>query len=77
VNDVWTYIHTNAVRGGLAAKILPINKRTRWIADTTTIQSETRFMWHKTPFAIQKTAYSYTNGTIIGADSDWEMRWPF
>jgi hypothetical protein len=77
VDDVWTYIHTNAVSDGLAGRILPINKSTRWIADATTIHSETRFNWHKRPFATQKTVYSYTNGAVTGADSDWQMQWPF
>ena len=77
VNDVWSYIHTNAVSDGFAAKILPVNKRTRWMADITTIQSETRFSWHQKPFAIQKTVYAYTNGTVTGANTNWEIKWPF
>ena len=77
VEEVWTHIHTDAVSEGYSAKIVPINKRIRWMADTTNIQSEARFMWRNKPFAIQKTNYSYSNGTITGADSDWVILWPF
>ena len=77
VEDVWSHIHTDAVSVGFSGKILPINKRIRWTADTTNIQSEARFSWGKKPFAIQKTNYSYSNGTITGADSDWVIFWPF
>ena len=77
VEEVWTLIHTDAVSEGFSAKIVPINKRIRWIADTTNIQSEARFTFRNKPFAIQKTNYSYSNGTITGADSDWVILWPF
>ena len=77
VDDVWSYIHTDAVSDGFSGKVLPINKRTRWTADTTTIQSETSFTWRKKPFATQKTVYSYSNGAVTDADSNWEMHWPF
>jgi hypothetical protein len=77
VDDVWTYIHTDGVSDGFSGKFVPINKRIRWMADATTIQSETSFTWGNSPFAIQKTVYSYTNGAITGADSNWKMQWPF
>lgn len=77
VEDVWSYIHTDAVPDGFSRKILPINKHTRWTADTTTIQSETRFSWGKKSLVIQKTVYAYSNGTITGVDSDWKIQWPF
>lgn len=77
VNDVWSYIHTDAVSEGFSGKILPLNKRTRWATDITTIQSETLFSWGKRPLVVQKTVYPYTNGIITGVNSNWEIKWAF
>ena len=77
VDDVWDHIHTDAVSDGFSGSIVPVNKRIRWIANATSIRSETRFSWRNTAFATQKTIYSCTNGTITGANSDWELHWPF
>ena len=77
VDEIWDYIHTEAGAGEFSVTILPIHKRTDWVADLTTIKSETSFTCHKTSFAIRRTVYSYNNGFVTGVHSKWEIQWPF
>ena len=77
VDEIWNYIHTDAVSDGFSGRIVPVNKSTRWMADITTVQAETSFTWRKKPFAIRTTVYSYRNGTVTDVKSHWKLQWPF
>ena len=77
VDEIWDYIHTDAVPDRFATRILPIHKSTVWTADLTTIKAETSFTCRKTSFAIRRTVYSYGDGVVTGVRSKWEIKWPF
>jgi hypothetical protein len=77
VDDIWNYIHMDAVSDRFSGRILSIHKSTRWTADLTTIKSETSFTWNKKSFAVHTTKYSYANGFVTHLDSGWKIEWPF